>query len=703
MSDPVRLVALGRGSQARAEPPVRGEQVLAQAERGVLHASRLLQRFIPEHLDPLAQTGAIANTTLVIAIVSGILLLFWYSPSVYLAWDSVEAMRQSPLTAQLVRSLHRYSSDACLLFVLLHATQIIFARRFTGARWLAWVTGVALIGLLWVVGWMGYWLVWDQRAQLVAVGTAKLLDGLPIFADPLSRSFLTDKSVNSMLFFMMFFFHMLVPLLMGIALWLHVTRLSRPRYFTGRTMTLWVLGSLVVLSLLVPATSAPPARMTVVPGEMTMDAWYLWPLVLTERLTGGTLWALLLVGGGIVLGATRWMSTGRAPAAEVHHAKCNACTQCVDDCPYSAITMVPRTDGRPYPSVALVDPSKCVGCGICAGSCDSSAIGLPSLSTLATRRALDAFVEKESAAGNSPFLAFVCASSAGADVRIDSETGTSPELPGYRVMSVPCSGWVHALTIERAIKRGAGGVLVVGCGPGETTYREGEKWTEMRLSGQREPSLRPQHVDKARVLFLKLDRTRLTDLKKQAAAFRAGKDSQPPSSRSKAKASVAGAGVAAALSGLVLVGAELPRPTPAQLPSQLVVSFKHPGVAGENCRPVTEEEKASQPAHMRQDTICERGRASVRLRVVVDGEKRLEKSYAPHGLSGDGNSVAIETLELPPGSREISLFLGDTSDPNEWNHASVRTFDMLQGERRVALFDKMSGFTWHGGEPTDET
>lgn len=699
MSEPTRLVVLGRGSQARAEPAVRGEQILAGAERGVLHVNRLLQRVIPEEFDPLAQTGAIANTSLLIAIVSGILLLFWYSPSVYFAWDSVEAMRQSPLTAGLLRSIHRYSSDACLLFVLLHATQIIFARRFTGARWLAWVTGIALIGLLWVVGWMGYWLVWDQRAQLIAVGTAKLLDGLPIFADPLSRSFLTDSSVNSMLFFMMFFFHMLVPLLMGIALWLHVTRLSRPRYLTGRTMTLWVLGSLVVVSLLVPATSAPAAQMTVVPGQMTMDAWYLWPILLTERLTGGVLWALVLIGGGIVVGATRWMAKGRAPVAEVENSKCNACTQCVDDCPYSAITMVPRTDGRPYAGVAEVDPDKCVGCGICAGSCDSSAIGLPSLSTLVTRRELDAFVETESAAGNSPYLAFVCASSAGADVRIDADTGTSPELPGYRVMSVPCSGWVHALTIERAMKRGAGGVLVVGCGPGETPYREGEKWTQMRLAGKREPSLRKTHVDESRVLFLKLDRTRLNELKKQAAAFRKGTKAPPLASRAKVVTAAAGVGVAAVFSVLTVAGADLPRPTPAQLPSQLVVSFKHPGVAGENCREVTEEEKASQPAHMRQDVICERGRASVRLRIVVDGEQVLEKAYAPHGLSGDGNSVAIETLELAPGTRHISLFLGDTSDPNEWNHTVSRTVEMVQAQRRVALFDKMAGFTWHGGEP----
>ena len=109
--------------------------------------------------------------------------------------------------------------------------------RVTGARWVAWVTGLALLGLLWVVGWLGYWLVWDQRAQQVALGSARLLDALPIFADPLGRSFLTDRSVNSLLFFVVFFVHMLLPLGMGVALWLHITRLSRPRFLPDRRMT----------------------------------------------------------------------------------------------------------------------------------------------------------------------------------------------------------------------------------------------------------------------------------------------------------------------------------------------------------------------------------------------------------------------------------------------------------------------------------
>ena len=72
-----------------------------------------------------------------IAVISGIALLFWYTPSVHQAHESLERLRASSWLGQLVRSVHRYSSDGCLFFVLLHACRIVCQRRFTGSRWLA--------------------------------------------------------------------------------------------------------------------------------------------------------------------------------------------------------------------------------------------------------------------------------------------------------------------------------------------------------------------------------------------------------------------------------------------------------------------------------------------------------------------------------------------------------------------------------------
>src|SRR5262249_20711195 len=162
-----------------------------------------------------------------------------------------------------------YSSDGCLFFVLLHALRIALQRRFTGPRWLGWITGVLLLALLWFIGWTGYWLVWDVRAQHAALGTARFIGRLPIFCEPLSPSFLTDQSVPSLLFFLIFFTHMLAPLAIGVGIWMHLMRVNRARFLSGRAMTLWILSSLLLLSILLPAVSASPAHMTVKAQKFT--------------------------------------------------------------------------------------------------------------------------------------------------------------------------------------------------------------------------------------------------------------------------------------------------------------------------------------------------------------------------------------------------------------------------------------------------
>src|SRR6185295_6853177 len=125
-------------------PAPRAEGLLRRLENGWLYLDQLIHKCIPSSLNPLDQLGAMANTSLIIAVVSGIALLIWYSPSVHHAYESLETIRQSSWLGQLIRSMHRYSSDGCLFFILLHAARIICQRRFTGPRWLAWTTGLAL-------------------------------------------------------------------------------------------------------------------------------------------------------------------------------------------------------------------------------------------------------------------------------------------------------------------------------------------------------------------------------------------------------------------------------------------------------------------------------------------------------------------------------------------------------------------------------
>jgi len=690
------LIPESPGSRV-TEPPVRGEKFFLFFEKLFLLFDRLCSRGLPRELNPFLQTGAIAMVSLLIATVTGVFLLFWYSPSVVKAFPSVQSMEAAAWTGGLIRSLHRYSSDLCLFFSLVHAIRLFFQRRFTGARWLAWITGIVMVAIIWIIGWTGYWLVWDTRAQHVAVGTAKLLDVLPIFADPMGRTLLVNETVNSLLFFVIFFIHMMIPLVFGVATWLHLSRISRPKFLTGKLLSYWMAGVLLLLSIFFPATASGPAEMTAVGQSFTMDAWYLFPIALMDRLSAGALWGILLIGSLLVFSIPWLLSRKRPESALVIVSRCDACSKCYVDCPYNAITMVARTDGQEakIPTQARVDPDLCVGCGICAGSCDTAGNGLPSFDVIEIRKMMRGWIREMEDAGEDPFIALICENSAGIDLKVDSQSGVCDKLPGYRVLKIPCSGWIQPLTLEGLVRKGAKGVLIVSCGPGECRYREGAEWTRQRLEGERAPALREDHADRDKILLLGLDKTCRKQMIDHAAAFQSGKPVLDKMGPSKAMIGFSATVMGLFVACVIALGSAIPYAAPAEDAPSLVVTFRHPGQVSEIVKVRTPEELEAMPVHMRQAEIRERRRMNVRLRVSIDGQVVWEESYIPKGIWADGPSVAMETISIEPGSHKIEVAVGDGADESEWQFVDEKVVEFTEKNRRVIIFDRVTGFSWY--------
>ena len=81
-----------RIAAADAQPPVVGEGLLRPLDRLFQRLANALRDAIPDAHNPITNSGAVANLALFIAIVSGILLLVWYTPSHTGAWASTQAM-----------------------------------------------------------------------------------------------------------------------------------------------------------------------------------------------------------------------------------------------------------------------------------------------------------------------------------------------------------------------------------------------------------------------------------------------------------------------------------------------------------------------------------------------------------------------------------------------------------------------------------
>lgn len=81
-------------------------------------------------------------------------------------------------------------------------------------------------------------------------------------------------------------------------------------------------------------------------------------------------------------------------------------------------------------------------------------------------------------------IAFCCnwCSYAGADLAGTARMGYPPNI---RIIRVPCSSRVSSNFILRAFKRGADGVVIAGCHPGDCHYVSGNYHARRRLSALR--------------------------------------------------------------------------------------------------------------------------------------------------------------------------------------------------------------------------
>jgi Pyruvate/2-oxoacid:ferredoxin oxidoreductase delta subunit/coenzyme F420-reducing hydrogenase delta subunit len=374
--------------------------------------------------------------------------------------------------------------------------------------------------------------------------------------------------------------------------------------------------------------------------------------------------------------------------------RCFGCTLCSKDCPFNAISMVPREDGKKFEVQSQVDPELCVGCGVCVGSCDSQAINVPALDSRVVEQRLYAWIDATKARGERPFIAYCCEESAAAFLRAHAE-GDSASLPGYRVERVPCIGWVSAVMLERPLQRGAEGILVLACGDADPVARDGCQWFEQRLTGRRQPAFDPKKADASRIQLVHLDRTRRGELARIAEDFRARPAGHGATSiKRRSRQVVAAIALASLLGGLTWLGSTLPYHTPHSSEPELVVSFNHHGAVMAP-RQLSPEELAARLPHMRAQVNVTRERVPVRLRVAVDGQLLHDRAYQAKGLAKDGPSMAVVRFPTTPGRHQVKVELNDTGEPDRWSHRWSDTVAFEPHRLRVVLFDAKAGFSLH--------
>ncbi|MFM8369698.1 MAG: hydrogenase iron-sulfur subunit, partial [Chloroflexota bacterium] len=435
--------------------------------------------------NPLYHTGTITIFLLVVILLTGIYLTMFYPFGFTFSYQAV-ANIESNLVGRIIRAMHRYASDAAVIFALLHGWRTFFQDRFRGPRWLAWVTGVGMAVAVWAIGITGYWLIWDERAQVLNQSLYKVIGNFKS-----GQTFIVDYLVGEaagtgwIFMLIVIVLHVGLSALVAYFLWLHLKRMSRAKWLPPKY---WMAISIFVIFLaaaLFPIGMLPALNPTQLPTEAPIDLFYLFYLPTFLRGPQALFWSILLFIVGL-LTALPWLMprAKELKPVKVDLANCDGCTLCERDCPYLAIKMIPRTDGGRPKFQADIDPNLCVSCGVCIGSCPDNALtfGDIPLNPL-WKTTLGEVAEKKNVK-----VVFTCERHAMHGV------GEHFNDPNVHIVPLTCIAMANPNLAAQALEAGASDVQFIGCPPEDCANREGNVWLNDRINGERLPKLKPNFI-----------------------------------------------------------------------------------------------------------------------------------------------------------------------------------------------------------------
>lgn len=237
----------------------------------------------------LEATGGIVAVLLLVQFVTGVLLAFYYVPSVDHAYTTVSYVEKVVSSGAWLRALHHYGSQWLALFVFLHVIRLFLTRAYVSNK-IQWVVAILLLGLVMAAGGTGYSLPWDARAFFSTRIAEGLMAGLPFVGQMARLWLLGGNDISTITLSRFFALHVFVipACVIAVVVW-RMFRSNLAELFGYRHA---IAGGVVFLALalwslkyrapLGPSVAAMPVNYVPRPG-----AQFLWLYQSLKYLPGG--------------------------------------------------------------------------------------------------------------------------------------------------------------------------------------------------------------------------------------------------------------------------------------------------------------------------------------------------------------------------------------------------------------------------------
>ena len=111
-----------------------------------------------------AGLGVLTVAAFLIALVTGVLLMFYYKPYPEVAYLSMKDIHFVVPTGRFIRNIHRWSANIMVVGVLVHMARVFYTGGYRAPREFNWIIGMVLLVVTLGLSFTGYLLPWDQLA-----------------------------------------------------------------------------------------------------------------------------------------------------------------------------------------------------------------------------------------------------------------------------------------------------------------------------------------------------------------------------------------------------------------------------------------------------------------------------------------------------------------------------------------------------------
>src|SRR5512135_2017421 len=172
--------------------------------------------------------GALTFGAFLILVITGILLMLYYHPSVPQAYADMKDLQFVVSSGVFLRNLHRWSAHAMVFLVFAHMFKVFYRGAYRPPREFNWVIGVVLLLVTLLLSYTGYLLPWDQLAYWAVTVGSNIASAVPLMGQKIRFLMLGGNSVNANALLRFYVLHcMILPLTAIVLIAIHFWRIRK--------------------------------------------------------------------------------------------------------------------------------------------------------------------------------------------------------------------------------------------------------------------------------------------------------------------------------------------------------------------------------------------------------------------------------------------------------------------------------------------